>query len=100
MSWLDAFLITCAVELPIVAAIAPRGARRRAAIDAFGANLLTHPAAWYLVRALAAPWVAVELGVTAVELLVYRAVTRMSWRRAALAACCANAVTAAMSFVV
>lgn len=100
MSWLEAFLITCAIELPIVAAIAPRAARRRAVVDAFGANLLTHPAAWYLVRALAAPWLAVEVSVTAVELLVYRAVTRISWRRAGLAACCANGVTAALSFVV
>lgn len=100
MNWFVAFLVTCAIELPIVAAIAPRGARRRAPVDALAANLLTHPAAWYLVRAAAASWLAVELGVTAAELLVYRAVTRMSLPRAALAACCANGVTAALSFVV
>ena len=100
MNWLTAFALTVAIELPIIAALAPRDRRRRALGDAFAANLLTHPAAWFLVRSLAAPWSVTELGVAVVEALVYRAVTRMSWARAAIASGCANGVTAALSFVV
>ncbi|MBL8737144.1 MAG: hypothetical protein JNL12_11995, partial [Planctomycetes bacterium] len=80
MDWLAAFALTCAVELPIVAAVAP-GRRRRAALDAFGANLLTHPLAWYSVRTLLLSWTVVELAVLAVETVVYRTVTRLPWGR-------------------
>jgi len=99
MNWLFAFLLTVAIELPIVVAWAPRDRRRRIAVDAFAANLLTHSAAWYLVRSLAAPWLLVEIGVAAVEALVYRRVGGLEWSRAAAASCCANGVTAALSFV-
>jgi len=100
MNWPTAFLLTAAIEMPIVMAAAPRGLRRRAALDSLAANLLTHPLAWYLFALELVPWTAIELGVTAVELLVYRLVTRLPWRRAALAALLANTVTAALSFVV
>lgn len=99
MDWLAAFALTCAVELPIVAAVA-QGRRRRAALDAFGANLLTHPLAWYSVRTLLLSWTTVELAVLAVEAIVYRSVTRLPWGRALLAAGLANGITAALSFVV
>jgi len=99
MEWPAAFALTCAVELPIVALVAV-DRRRRAALDAFGANLLTHPLAWYSVRSLLLSWLAVELAVLAVEAVVYRTVTRLSWARALLAACLSNGVTAALSFVV
>lgn len=100
MNWPTAFLLTCAVELPILAAIAPAGQRRRAALDSLAANLLTHPLAWYLFGAGLVPWTALEIGVTAVETAAYRVVTRFSWLRAAIAAVAANIVTAALSFVV
>ena len=99
MNWLEAFALTCAIELPVVALIASRGLRRRAAGDSLAANLLTHPAAWYLVRSAGLPWFAAEIGVAAIELLVYRRVTRLSWLRAAAASLAANGVTAALSFV-
>ena len=99
MTWLTAFALTCAVELPIVALLA-RGRRRRAALDAFGANLLTHPLAWYAVRTLLASWTAVELTVVVVEAVVYRTVTRLPLERAVVASALANGVTAALSFVV
>lgn len=98
--WLYAFALTVAIELPIVAACAPRGLRRRGAVDSVFANLVTHPLAWLAVGSGALSWTVVELLVAAVEILVYRGVTRMRWTRAALASLCANGVTAALSFVV
>ena len=100
MTWLYAFLLTCVVELTVVASIATRPQRKSAAIDSFAANLLTHPAAWYLIRSIGLPWLSVELTIVAVEALIYRKVTHMSWRRAATAAICANGLTATLSFVV
>ena len=63
MTWLYAFLLTAAIELPIVALLAGRGKRRRGATDSIGANLVTHPIAWFLVRSMEAPWLVVEIGV-------------------------------------
>mgnify|MGYP001352552391 CR=1 FL=1 len=100
MNWLFAFVITCLIELTVVASIARRSQRKTAAIDSLAANLLTHPAAWYLIRSIDLPWLAVELTIVAVEASIYRTVTRMSWGRAATAAICANGITAALSFVV
>ncbi len=99
MNWALAFALTCVIELPIVIAWARGRRRHRVAIDAFAANLFTHPAAWYLVRSLGTPWLAVEIGVTAVESLVYRRVSGFDWWRAIAASGCANGVTAALSFV-
>lgn len=99
MEWPAAFAFTCAVELPIVAMMA-QGRRRRAALDAIGANLLTHPLAWYSVRTLLLSWLAVEVAVLLVEALAYRTVTRLTWGRALSASALANGITAALSFVV
>lgn len=100
MNWLTAFALTCTVELPILAAVAPKGLRYRASIDSLAANLLTHPLAWYLFSTTAAPWLAIELGVTGVEAVVYALVTRLPPARAFCAAFLANFVTAAISFLV
>jgi hypothetical protein len=100
MNWLYAFLLTGLIELPLVACCANRGMRRRAATDSIAANLVTHPIAWYLVRSLEAPWLAIEIGVATTELLIYRTITRLSWSRAATASLLANGITAALSFVV
>ena len=99
MNWLEAFLLTAAIELPLVAICAGSGARGRAAVDSLAANLLTHPTAWYLVRAAGLPWLATEIAVATTELLIYRNITRLSWRRATTASLLANGVTAALSFV-
>lgn len=100
MSWPAAFALTLAVELPIVFWLAGTPARRRALADAFAANLLTHPLAWWLIRSLLWPWAAVEVGVALTEAVVYRAATGLAWPRALLTSACANGVTAALSFVV
>ena len=85
MTWLYAFLLTAAIELPIVALLAGR---------------VTHPIAWFLVRSMEAPWLVVEIGVFVAECLIYRQATRMPWLRAVAAALLANGITAALSFVV
>jgi hypothetical protein len=100
MTWLYAFLLTAAIELPIVGLLAGRGKRLSGAIDSIGANLVTHPIAWLLVRSVGASWLAIEIGVFVTECLIYRQVTRMRWRRAITAALLANSITAALSFVV
>ena len=44
-----ALALTQVIELPVAAALAPRGARGRVLATLFFANLLTHPIAWWLV---------------------------------------------------
>lgn len=97
MPYLGALLLTIAVELPIVVALAPRPMRRRALVDGGAFNLFTHPLAWLAVLHLGLGWWPVEAAVTLTELALYRGLTRLSWRRAALVACVANGVTAALS---
>jgi len=98
--WLYAFMLTCAIELPIVVFCAGGGQRRRAALDCLGANLATHPTAWYLVRSLSVSWLTVELAVMLAEVLIFRQITRLSWGRAIAAGCLANGTTATLSFIV
>jgi len=52
--WFAAFLLTLVIELPIVAWLLRRGEpdlRRRVALAVF-ANLVTHPAVWYVFSQL------------------------------------------------
>ena len=93
-----ALLVTLVCELALAAALVRRGVRRRVVGDALLLNLLTHPVANMVHAAIGGGFVGIELGVIAVELLGYRAVTGLSWRRAALVAVVANAVTAALSW--
>ena len=99
MTWLEAFALTVAIELPIVVLLVGRGRRRRAPLDALAANLLTHPLAWWAVMSGAAPWLFTELCVVAVEACVYRAATRLGWASAAMTALAANLVTAAIGLL-
>ena len=100
MNWPTAFALTAAIELPLVAAVAPSALRRRAALDSLAVNLLTHPLAWLSFGAGWLPWATIELLVLAVEAIAYRTVTRLSWPRALAASALANGVTAALSFAV
>ena len=100
MSWAAAFVLTVAVEVPLVLWLVGRGRRRRAGRDAVVANLLTHPAAWWVVRSAILPWWIAELVVACVEAVVYRSVTRLSIGRAVSVSLLSNGITAALSFVV
>jgi hypothetical protein len=53
-AWLRAFLLTCAVELPLVVALTRDSALdwRRRAVLAFFAQLATHPTVWYVFPAI------------------------------------------------
>ena len=58
MTWLGAFCLTQAIELPVYLA-AQRGAERsraRALAVAFAASALTHPVVWYLFPLLPRTW--------------------------------------------
>ncbi|MCA8952469.1 MAG: hypothetical protein KDE27_23360 [Planctomycetes bacterium] len=98
IDWFLAFLLTCAIELPLVAAVAPRGRRRRTAVDSIAINLVTHPLAWLAVTGGWLPWGGTEILVTLAEATLYVAVARLALPRAVLAALLANGVTAALSF--
>jgi hypothetical protein len=97
MPYLGALALTIAIELPIVAALVPAPMRPRALVDGLALNLCTHPLAWLAVLHLGLGWWLVEAAVTLTELALYRGLTRLSWRRAAIVACAANGATAALS---
>jgi hypothetical protein len=92
--WAWAFSLTIGVELPIVWALAGRGALPRAAL----ANTLTHPTLWFLFPRFApyVLWVMVaELWVWLVEALLYREVSDRPWELALIA----NAATTALGLL-
>ncbi|MBK8979155.1 MAG: hypothetical protein IPM29_24940 [Planctomycetes bacterium] len=95
MSYPLALLLTLAVEVPLVCAVAGR----RRWPDALGANLLSHPLAWLAVsRGVAGFW-PVEAAVISLEAVVYRAVTRLPYRRALGASALANGATIAIALL-
>ncbi len=92
-SWPAACAATVALELPLAAALAPAARRRRVVVDALLLNLLTHPLAWGAVLGLGWPLLPVEVGVTAVEAVGYRAVSGVGWGRAVLISTLCNGLT-------
>ena len=99
MPWALAFALTVGIELPLVVALVPRRARGRAPLDGFAINLCTHPLAWLAVVHYGANWWLVESAVLLAELALYRALTRVTWPRAALVSGVANGVTAALALL-
>ena len=99
LDWAVAFLLTVVLEMPCVVACAPRGVRRRAALDSLLVNACTHPVAWLAVNSDALSWTATEAAVVVVEALVYRWITRMPWSRAGAASLLANGVSAGSAFL-
>ena len=72
MSWLVAFVWTCAVELPVYALWLGRRFHRwwTICLLVLAANALTHPALWFLVPRFSPRWlwlVVAESGVVVVE---------------------------------
>ena len=84
-----AFALTIVVEGVIASAML----RRFVWLEAIAVQLTTWPVAQWLVWRTGAFW-AVELGVVLVEMLLWRVVMPMPWRRAALVSVAANGVTA------
>jgi hypothetical protein len=76
--WAEAFVLTLAVETPVLMLSLPRPAARWV-VASLGLNCLTHPALWYVVPRFEpwAAWVAVaEVGVWATEALALAWVLR------------------------
>jgi hypothetical protein len=68
--WFLGFLLTLGIEVPIVAALAPRGHRGLTANIAVTAQMLTHPIAWLVVVQGYLGWWTVEARVVAVEAVI------------------------------
>lgn len=69
--WLRGFLLTVAIEVPLVTGYAPRGQRLFLAAVALAAQLFTHPLAWLAVTTGSFGWWTVELSVVVIEGAVY-----------------------------
>lgn len=104
MTQSQAFLLTLAIELPVVfagawASAAPREAWRRLPLVALAANALTHPLLWlvdprlapYVHRALR--WGVLESTVAVVEGLAYAYAAGLGARRGLALGVLANAVS-------
>lgn len=89
--------LTLAVEATIVAALAPRGARRTTLAVALLANLCTHPLATLAAEHTLLPWMALELLVAAAEAAALARLAGLRPARAALAAGAANLSTALLA---
>jgi hypothetical protein len=80
--WLGAFLVTCAIEIPLVLAFTrENGPPSRRALVALGAQLLTHPLVWFVFPGFAvlspnAQFVAAELVAWLVEGAFYALMLR------------------------
>ncbi len=96
-SHLLALAATLAVELPIVAALAPSRRRGATVLAALFANLASHSLATALLWTVLPNWVVVELGVAAFEAAVLRATAGLSWGRACALSLCANTASAALA---
>jgi hypothetical protein len=102
--WFTAFVLTVAVEVPIVLVLLRASEPRlvRVAGLAVFANLATHPVVWYVISQLllvgtVAYVVAAELWAVAVEAVFYRiAIVELPLGRAALVAVAANAASFAV----
>jgi hypothetical protein len=100
--WFDAFVLTLAIETPVVAILfrqAEPSVFRLVVLIVF-ANLATHLAVWYVISQLLLvgtfEYTAVaEIWAAGAEALFYRtAIPALSWRRAIAVAIAANAASA------
>lgn len=87
-----ALALTIVVETAISALIL----RRVYWLEAFAIQCATWPVAQWLLWRTGAFW-AIEIGVTIVEIALWRIVIDVSWRRAAMVSLCANGVTVGLA---
>ncbi len=102
--WLQAFGWTLLIELPVAAALAPRGKRWLYVGVGVAINLTTHPLVtltWFGAQqnhaATFSLFLLLEAGVVLVETVLWRISTDVSWRRALLLALATNVPSAAAS---
>jgi hypothetical protein len=99
VTWLVAFLLTLAIEVPLAVLLAPRGLRRRVALDATLLNTFTHPLLTVALRWGVTTFWPGEALVWAVEALGYRVVTRLPVGRAVLISTVANGATVLLALI-
>jgi hypothetical protein len=88
-----ALALALAITIVVEGAIASAILRRVPWLETIAIQLTTWPVAQWLVWRTGAFW-AIELGVAVVEVMLWRVVLPMSWRRAALVSFAANGATA------
>ena len=109
MTWLEAFLWTCAIETPVYALLLRRPLRGWLTAIAIGICLqwLTHPAFWALFPETGSYWTAFFVGETlvafteglAASLLLLRFGARYAFVRGFSASLLANALSASFGLV-
>ena len=105
-TWLVAFLLTCAIEVPIATLLLRRYGERlaRTIALAFFANLATHPCVWFVFAAIlhGAPYYAVAETFAFVVEAVFFAVAfpRAPLARAAAASLIANGTSFAVGLLI
>lgn len=97
MSWLAAYVLTVLIEVPLASALAPRGRRRRIALDALLLNTLTHPLLTVLLRTGSIGFAPGEVLVWMVEAAGYVWVSGLRPARAFLLSLVANGATVAVA---
>ena len=70
-SWLQAFALTLAIEVPILMVFAPRRWRSRTVGVAVCTQMFTHPLAWLAFQQGVLDWWSVEGAVVVVEGAIY-----------------------------
>ncbi len=100
MPYWVALLLTIACELAIALALTRRCDRMSVTRACLLVNLLTHPAANWIVRGGTAPMELVEVAVLIAEAIGYRWVLGWRWSRATMLALACNAVTWLLSYAV
>lgn len=104
--WFKAFLLTLALESPLVVVLLRKEepSRARLAALAFFANLSTHPIVWFVIPAVVNPpsvafWVS-EMIAFLLEAMFYRLVLpQVSWLKACLTSALSNALSAATGWL-
>ncbi len=87
---------TLLIEIPLAAGLAGHGKRREVSTALIVLDLVTHPTATALICLAGAPWLAIELAITALEALGLSALTSLGLKRSILVGLAANAVSAAV----
>ncbi len=96
---LAALGLTIVVEGAVVALVQRRDLRR-ILLAAILVNCCTEPVASALYQYDLAPWLAIEIAVLLVEIVLYRLLLSLGWARAALISLLANAASALVGVLV